>query len=433
MTIHRRGGACLAGAAIAVCLTVHAPLVVAQALQRPSASRIAAPLDDSNCPPLVSAWWKGHGDGGRIVCAKDPTAPAILLVHGLHQSVTTWTAPSAIGYSYDISHDPVAERVGDTHPEPGVGVYKVGTSAFLYEGDAAQWNRAHSWFDYLASLGFTVATWSQPGHSFSDAIPSAEEAFDSLVAQTREMSSSAPPPVALIGHSRGGLVIRRVLKDRRSSQSVGRVRWVVTLHSPHHGSTLGEYPGRLVAETIDLVDCCAPASVTAPFKPRLKNVVTEAMRPLTKILVDFESRELTPYSPMLRDLAMGEAPLPGVKYFTFGGTSPSLFRLYVWTFDPNSAVPQFRNASQYFVWRVIPTALTPISPVLDKVRPFAREVQAGFGDGLVTDASARLPWSTHFTDRLNHAEVLWNRAVQSQVVQLIDPSRLTRPAALVKR
>ena len=414
------------------CLTTYS--LGAQApLGKPAKGVLLPAIDESHCRDDVATWWSHVGRGGRIACSEDPTQPAILLVHGLHQDSGTWTAPSTVGYSYDASHDPASERIGDTHPEPGIGIYKVGKSNWLYADDRLRWDREHSWFEYLKNLGFTVATWSQPGTSFADALPSADSAFDSLLAMTRARSPAAPPPVALIGHSRGGLVIRRLLKDRRSNPAMARVKWVITLHSPHHGSVLGEYPGRLVAESIDLVDCCAPSSVTAPFKPQLKNLVTEAMRPMTKILIDFESRELTPDSPMLRDLANGETAIPGVKYFTFGGVKPSLFRLYIWTFDANSAVPQYKNASQYFVWRVNPIVLAPISPILDKIRPFVREVQVGYGDGLVTDASARLPWSTHVTDRLNHAEVLWDRALQMQVVQLIDPTRARRGGVAVTR
>jgi pimeloyl-ACP methyl ester carboxylesterase len=380
----------------------------------------AGRLLDNDCPSTVVLWWQRLANGGRIVCAHDPTRPAILLVHGLHQNITTWTAPSTVGYSYDLARDPGSERIGDTHQDPGVGIYKVGTSPWLYGDDPAAWDRDHNWFDYLAGLGFTVAAWSQPGTSFQDAVPSALQAFDSLMAQTRARSPRSAPPIALIGHSRGGLVIRRILKDRKSSGDIGRVKWVVTLHSPHRGSALGEYPGRLVAETVDLIECCAPPSLTAPLKTQLKNAVTEAMRPMTKMLVDFESRELTAESPMLRDLESGETAIPGVKYYTFGGVNPTFYRLYAWAFDANSAVPQYKNLSQYFVWHVNQLALSPVSPVLDKIRPFVREVQAGYGDGLVTDASARLPWSTHVTDHLNHAQVLWDRPLQMQVVQLIE-------------
>ena len=317
-------------AAVALLTAMTAARATAQ-VPRPSVLP-AGRLLDNDCPSTVVLWWQRLANGGRIACAHDPTRPAILLVHGLHQNINTWTAPSTVGYAYDVSRDPGPERIGDSHQDPGVGVYKVGTSPWLYGNDPAAWDREHNWFDYLVSLGFTVAAWSQPGTSFQDAVPTALAAFDSLVAQTKARSPRTPPPIALIGHSRGGLVIRRILKERRSSGDIGRVKWVVTLHSPHQGSLLGEYPGRLVAETIDLMDCCAPPSLTAPLKTQLKNAVTEAMRPMTKILVDFESRELTPGSPMLRDLASGETAVPGVKYYTFGGVNPTLYRLYVWTF-----------------------------------------------------------------------------------------------------
>jgi pimeloyl-ACP methyl ester carboxylesterase len=303
-----------------------------------------------------------------------------------------------------------------------VGVYKLATSDWLYGTDPAGWDREHNWFDYLASLGFTVAAWSQPGLAFGDAIPSALLAFDSLLSQTAARHPGAPPPVALLGHSRGGLVIRQMLKDRRQSPDVNRVKWVITLHTPHHGSELGQWPGRLSAETTDLMDCCAPPSITAPLKSQLRSLVTEAMRPMSKLLVDFESRELTPDSPLLRGLADGETKVPGTAYYTFGGTNPDFFHVYVWLFEASSAVPQYKDLSQYFVWRASPVEPGQISPVFEKVRPFVREVKAGVGDGLVTDESAHLPWSTHFTDRLNHAEVLWDRSLQARVALLIDPS-----------
>lgn len=377
----------------------------------------------AGCSPAVSVWWRqtvGTGKYGRIVCAKDPTRPAILLVHGLHQDARTWTAPSSTEYAYDYQDHPGNKRIGETHAAPNVGVYKIGKSKWLYGKDEnrAEWDKENNWFDFLVQQGFTVATWSQKQLTIADAMPSAQAAFDSLLAQTAARSPSAPPPVALLGHSRGGLVIRKLLKEKGS---MGRVKWAITLHSPHQGSELGRTPGKLAAEIVDLIDCCAPPIITAPLKMQLKELAVEAMRPMTKLLMDDETRELSPGSPLIRGLAEGEKKAEDVTYHTFGGTNPRVYRLYTWIFDAESAVPQYSTKhGQYFVWRVKPVEIASVSPILDKIRDFAPEVTPNKGDALVSDASARLPWSIHTTTALNHAELLWNKPLMSKVAALLE-------------
>jgi hypothetical protein len=398
---------------------------------------VDAALATGGCPPSVFFWWKEHGEGGRIVCASDPARPAVLLFHGLHQNVNTWTAPSLVGYSYDYMRNPDALRVGDTHSSANAGVYKVGASPWLYGDDREAWDESVNWFDYLVAQGFTVATWSQPQPMFADALPSAREALETFFADTAALSPEAPPPVVLLGHSRGGLLIRQVLKEQGSGG--GRVQAVVTLNSPHHGSELGRAPGRMLAEAVDLVDCCSPGNLTAPIKDEIKHAVTELLRPVTKWLSDKEwvgddeSRELTPDGPLMRGIAEGEQAVPGVRYYTYGGTNPTYYKMYLWVFDAMSSVPQYRDATQYFVWRAAPHELEPLSPIMDDLRDFADEVTPGHGDGLVSDVSARLPWSQHTTKSLNHAEVLWDRPLQQEVARIIastggDVSRRSSPA-----
>ncbi len=389
----------------------------------------------AGCLPSVRAWWQqtaGTGKYGRIVCAEDPTRPAILLVHGLHQDGRTWTAPSSTEFAYDYQNHPGNMRIGETHAAPNAGVYKIGKSKWLYgkEENRAAWDKENNWFDFLVKQGFTVATWSQNQLTMAAAMPSARQALDSLLAQTAAASPAAPPPLALLAHSRGGLVVRQLLKEKGSS---GRVKWVITLHSPHEGSELGRTPGKLASEIVDLIDCCAPPIITAPLKSELKALAVEAMRPMTKLIMDDESRELSPGSPLLRRLVQGERKLDGVTYYTFGGTNPRVYRLYTWMFDAMSAVPQYKDIKQYFVWRVKPVEIASVSPILDKVRNFAPEVVPGKGDALVSDASSRLPWSIHTTTTLNHAELLWNKPLMRKVAGLIGGpvvTRRTAPAAV---
>ncbi|MEA2725246.1 MAG: hypothetical protein QOH59_3017 [Gemmatimonadales bacterium] len=389
----------------------------------PSAAAVNTDLPTfGGCSLSVRTWWTqtaGTGKHGRIVCAKDPTRPAILLVHGNHQDGRTWTAPSYTEYAYDYKNDPGKKRIGDTHALGNSGVYKVSTSNWLYgkESDRAAWDKANNWFDFLVSQGFTVATWSQKMLTVADAMPSAREAFDSFLTQTAARNPGAPPPVALIAHSRGGLLVRQVLKEKGS---MGRVKWAVTLHSPHAGSELGRTPGKMAAEIVDLIDCCTPPMVTAPFKPQLKELAVEAMRPMTKLMMEDENRELQPDSPLLRRLSEGEKKLDDVAYYTFGGTNPRVYRLYIWLFDAASAEPQYKDLKQYFVWRAVPSEIGGVSPILDKIRDFAPEVAPGKGDALVADARSRLPWSIHTSTDLNHAELLWNRPLMSKVSALID-------------
>lgn len=104
------------------------------------------------------------------------------------------------------------------------------------------WRRGWNCADAVSYNSFT--------HSFEDAV-------DRLAHKVRAMESIRPgEPVALIGHSLGGLVIRGFLLR---PESEGRVASVVTLGTPHNGSRLAalalgslgrslKYKGRLVGE-----------------------------------------------------------------------------------------------------------------------------------------------------------------------------------------
>lgn len=382
----------LLGVALALAPTLHSQGGVQSRVNKPSPGS------------MKLSWLPAYG--GIIHFSSDRTRPAILLFHGLHQSAESWTKPSSAGYNYDYRHTPKDRSLGK-HSAPNAGVYKVGESDKL---DVDQFN----WFDFLAQQGFTVAIWSQTCCTFDKAYISAATALDQFVKDTQAMNPASPPLIALIAHSRGGLLIRKLLKDKGNVG--GRVRWVITLHSPHHGSEVAKTPDVLAEQTAELFNNVQlPPDVKHPLKELARILVT----PLNK-QIDEGSRELAPDSSLIQGLANGEQPVPGVKYYTFGGVNPTLYRFYTWLFTPMSAVPQYKGLEQYFKWEVKAAEVPGVSPMLNKIRAVVPEIKEGRGDSLVTDQSARLPFSVHETDQLNHVEVLWNRDLQMKVVGLLS-------------
>ena len=118
-------------------------------------------------------------------------------------------------------------------------------------------------------------------------------------------------------------------------------------------------------------------------------------------------------SPVLSALAAAE-PVSGIEYFTFGGTSPLLMRLGGWAFTPLSAVPLPHWPP--FHWETVHTSLLALPPVLPMAPP---ELTYGVGDILVAAPRAHLPFSTRFNNPLNHAQVLWNKGVKTQVMAIL--------------
>jgi hypothetical protein len=119
------------------------------------------------------------------------------------------------------------------------------------------------------------------------------------------------------------------------------------------------------------------------------------------------ARELDGKGAVIKGIEAKETKRAGVKYYTFGGTSPRLSRVYARVYTDGGQD-----------WKTEPRQILDFPGALDI--PFD-EMKKG-GDLLVTDASSRLSFEDkHFTNKLNHAEVLWNRGVQKKVAALLVP------------
>lgn len=354
---------------------------------------------------VATSWWSQNG--GRFQAGTIPTLPAILLIHGNHESAADWTQPSHMDYNYDYRNAPSPRSLG-SKSYPGTGIFKVGRS------DKMDVDR-DNWFDFLSGKGFTVATYTQRPGTIAEVLDQSDSAYVQFMKDTAGLNPTSPPPVAVIAHSRGGLVIRHVLKREGG---MGRLRWVITIHSPHQGSEMARVPERIADEAVAAV---GGAHLPGPAHDALRTMVMEMARHLYAF-IDDQSRELAPGSKMLQDLEKGERPVENVRYFTFGGTNPNYYRFYTWVFTPGSAVPQYHGLKQYFKWEVKAVEIGPASPMYASVRHIAPEITPEQGDGLVADQAARLPSyipSTHETDQLNHAEIFWNRPLQQRVVQIL--------------
>lgn len=353
-----------------------------------------------------------------------PGKPAVLLIHGLAASSQHWTNPGAT-WSIENAHYDHRKNVKD-RTGSGKGPH-MGVQGFARSPVDPGAGKDGSFWTYLTALGFTVATWDQApcmdegkrpsrtcldGDTFDAAYPSAKEALATLA----ELSGGAP--IALVGHSRGGLVARRLLKDA-ALPGRNRVRWLITLHSPHQGSsmaTAGVALQKKIRNLDSLVDLdFLPEAVQKPARKLLPGIAGKLDDTLD-MLVDLTgmegARELAAHGELLKALRAGEAKPAGVRVVTFGGTSPRVVRLHAFVYTKASADPFSKS------WRAEPHEVFDFPA--DLRLPFP-EMKLG-GDLLVTDESSHLPWEDqHITHTLNHAEVLWSRTVQKQVAELLTP------------
>jgi hypothetical protein len=71
--------------------------------------------------------------------------------------------------------------------------------------------------------------------------------------------------------------------------------------------------------------------------------------------------------------------------------------------------------------------LPGISPVADSLPNLIDELADGRGDLLTADARTRLPFATHQTNPINHAETLWDPILQQQVLRILGEDIVVVP------
>ena len=280
--------------------------------------------------------------------------PAIIFIHGLGMDKAIWVNPSN------------SRILG--------GMFPLKILLNKIPSDERPYN-LQTLFDDLRLKEYPVITWSQrrPASPINSAVSELSE----IVKIAYNLTKAG---VILIGHSRGGLIGRKYLLKKDQS-----IIGLITISTPHKGSSVARVANYLTPVV----------SILNPLFPvKDKGTRSFAIKRIFEFLRSRALKELLPESRFLK--SMKDGPLDWVNYISVGGTNPTLFNLY------NFSFPDIFE-------KVIPENLYP------------EELKKGRGDGLVSAESSKIPWThEHYNFELNHAEILFDEDVRDLLVRLIE-------------
>jgi pimeloyl-ACP methyl ester carboxylesterase len=336
-------------------------------------------------PPLLSIT---KGDGGK---------PVVLLLHGTGGSHLDMTDPAnapAGPWNYDYTAPFPPDQDEGWSGYPGFGVWK-------FQLDSLK--DVRSWQQVLEEHKFSTVAYDQT--NASGRIDTAE--VDELVAVVQAISGQfGESDLVIIAHSRGGLLARKFLKDHAAEAP--RFRKLITLHSPHQGDQLAT-----IATTLD----AALMTIRSALPSGGQQVFDDATGWLVQIVGVQAFQDFAEGSQFLTDLAQGETALPGVEYFTFGGTSVRFTRVLSWIYTFGSALPQWHWPPFHHTITLVEVPI--VSPVANSVPPISDEITEGKGDLLTAQDKTTLPFAVHRANPINHAEALWDPGLQTQVLGIL--------------
>jgi pimeloyl-ACP methyl ester carboxylesterase len=231
----------------------------------------------------------------------------------------------------------------------------------------------------LADRDYTVVTWSQ-----RRPVGPIEEAVGELYSVMEYARGIESEGIILIGHSRGGLVSRIALP--RIIESGALIRALITIASPHHGSSMARWASML-APLAEFLDSRIPKKEHRAFTNTIKRALG--------FLASKGVKELLPDSEMISSLP---ADRPGDIYcLAAGGTNPALIEVNDYLRIPGT------------FQKVLPRKMIP------------PEMVDGKGDCLVTDESSRLTWADeHLTFYKNHIHILTDPEPRDEILKRIE-------------
>jgi pimeloyl-ACP methyl ester carboxylesterase len=311
--------------------------------------------------------------------------PAVIFIHGLGMDKNFWIDP--LNTKIFAKNIPL-KVFAASKPKPCtlLSAKKITVGEFQ--------RKIETLWIALKKEGFNLICWSQ--RKTYGPIKSAVEELAWIMEKTKRLFPKAP--IALIGHSRGGLIARKFLENKNCE-----VKALITISTPHSGSSIAR-----------LVKYVKPFSVllmsTLPKNTHGK--ISKIVKNIKELLEDDAVRDLLPGSSFFENLR--DSPQKSVKYISFGGKEPGLLTVYV----RKKIGGLVRHGGKMY-----PKPLLTIPDSLLKIFPsfmVADEITPGNGDGLVTAKSSFLPWaSRHYNVQANHISIIWNRKTIKKTIEAL--------------
>ena len=306
--------------------------------------------------------------------------PVVIFIHGLGMDKNFWTDP--LGTKIFARNIPLRVFAA-SRPRPAS--IKSGTKLTI--GSVPK--KIDTLWTALMDKGFNVLCWSQ--RRPVGPINAAVEELDEVIQRARRLFPKRP--VALIGHSRGGLIARKSMEMK-----IPLVKALITLSTPHGGSSLSRIGKRLSPLS---------AFLKGLLPKDTHSTVSEVLKNLTDLLEGSALKELIPGSDFFMDLK--DSPADGIKYMSFGGTRTELLTLYKWKKQGNKLYPKPLVTIPDSLIKIFPASVLP-----DELKP-------GKGDFMVTAESSVMPWAErHMNLPVNHISIIWNRRVINSVTEVLE-------------
>ncbi len=327
---------------------------------------------------------------------QEPSAagkPWVILIHGLGLSRRSWVDPfgesllgGAISFDYVLT---------DLHSSPPLFPF----SAAPIFGCSPPMRLARpvpiSFSELLKREGYGILTWSQEKSRgrIEHAVGELQATLEAIPYREKKV---------LLGHSRGGLIARKFLQERRRGWD--RISAVLLLGVPNHGSRLAKLAGVLGRPPLSFLFGGGKNRLPSTLPKGKNGSASFLVRNLAGYSREGGIEELAPRSDFMRQLAAGEEEerKNKIPYFNLIGTRTNFIRIYLRSSPRSRVTPIFSLFDD--LERFLPGSLIPV------------EIQQGRGDGQVSVKSAWLPWAEgNALLPVNHAQFLVNGEVQTKV------------------